>query len=111
MATTTKTQAVAGPGRRFGTGISDEDWKVYESIPAIVDYMPHPDYRLAATGDRLFGPGAEPIHVPPWRPYPEVGQDDVRPPKARSFLSGRQEVLLFMRYNYARYRLAKLLAA
>jgi len=85
--------------------------RVYESIPDSVDYVPHPDYRLAAMGDRLFGPDAEPIHVPPWRPYAEVGQGDASPPKARLFLSRDQEALLFMRYNYARYRLARVMAA
>jgi len=111
MATETKTEAVSRPRRRLGTGISKDDLRVYESIPERIDYMPHPDFRLAATGDRLFGPDSEPVHVPPWRPFPEVGQGEVSPPKARSFLSRDQETLLFMRYNYARYRLAKVMAA
>jgi RNA polymerase sigma factor (sigma-70 family) len=60
--------------------------------------------------DRLFGADAEKVHVPAWCCPAEVPEDrstaHVRPIK----LTGEQEVVLFLRYNYARCRLHRLIA-
>jgi RNA polymerase sigma factor (sigma-70 family) len=84
---------------------------LYESIPAEPDYVPHPDYRLAATERRLFGPEAEDIGVHQWREFPQVEDSRLCPPKPRRAVSRAHETELFMRYNYARYRVACLMAA
>ena len=91
--------------------MSHADRKFYESIPAEMDFMPHPDFALAGTEEKLFGPEAEVIPLPQWRPYTEMEEPGSTPPRARSKLTRHQESLLFMRYNFARSRVAELLAA
>jgi RNA polymerase sigma factor (sigma-70 family) len=78
-----------------------------------VDYVPHQQYRCAGTEETLFGPDAPTISVPQWRPAlgSEDGQEEAQLSPARpKSLSRQDEELLFMRYNCARYRLAKLSA-
>ena len=59
----------------------------------------------------LFGPEALQVTVPPWTNFPEPGEDGEMPVGVkRGALSGKDEAALFLRYNYARYRLGKLLA-
>ena len=88
-----------------------EERNLYLSIPEKMDYVAHPDYRLASMEKRLFGPAAEQIPVAQWRQYPELEDPDQDMPRVRPNLSQQQEALLFMRYNYARYRLAGLVTA
>jgi len=90
--------------------LSREDRNLYQSIPDEPDYVPHPDYRLVATERRLFGPGARTIEVHRWRHFPQVNGDDVAPAKPGRKLSREDEAELFMRYNYARYRVATLVS-
>ncbi len=99
--------------RRVATSLeklSREDRRLYESIGPEVDYVPHPDYRLAATEQRLFGPQARDIAVHQWRQFPEIEDERRRPARPRVKLSREDEAELFMRYNYARYRVAGLMA-
>jgi RNA polymerase sigma factor (sigma-70 family) len=76
-----------------------------------VDYVDHPSYKLIQTEAELFGPQAELVPVPRWRQYPELDEETDAPPKARTQLNRKQEELLFKRYNYARYKLRKLMLA
>jgi len=91
--------------------LSREDRNLYESIPDGIDYVPHPDFRLKGTEEELFGEEAEIVRVARWRHFPEVHDEEMASPKARPQLTREQEVLLFKRYNYARYRLAILVCA
>jgi len=97
--------------RERSAGLSDADRRFYESIPPEMGFMPHPDFALPGTEEKLFGPDAEVIPVPRWRPYAELDDPEATPSPARTRLTPHHERLLFMRYNYARRRLAELLAA
>ena len=109
IATLTNERSVARDGRsEFFASLSEQDRRLYRSIPGAVDYMPHPKFRLASTEAALFGPAAAVIAAPRWRPYLDIDDPEARPPKMRSLLSTEQEQTLFLRYNYARYRLARL---
>lgn len=55
----------------------------------------------------FFGSRAKAVNVPPWRLFPETPDDAARAPR-RKALSGEDEKHLFLRYNYARYRLDEL---
>ena len=103
-------QSAQAQRRRVPAGLSAEDRKLYESIPDQVQYVPHPDYHLVATERRLFGADAEQIAVHEWREFPQIDDPGLSPAKRRRALSRQQEAELFMRYNYARYRLAGLMA-
>ncbi|MHC4715877.1 MAG: sigma-70 family RNA polymerase sigma factor [Planctomycetota bacterium] len=116
MATTTaakkkRTKSSRQDQHRFLMSLSRSDRKLYEAIPEKIDYVPHPDYRLKRTEPELFGPEAETVRVAQWRHFPEVHEEETVSPKARPQLTREQEVLLFKRYNYARYRLAILVPA
>ena len=107
MATATAAARTKSLGaRRALEALSKEDRALYESIGPEPDYVPHPDYRLVATERRLFGDGARRIEVHRWRHFPEVEGDRARPASPDRKLSREDEAELFLRYNYARYRVA-----
>jgi RNA polymerase primary sigma factor len=60
--------------------------------------------------EQLFGPESIQVSVPAWTSFPEAGDDEMPRTSKRVALSGREEAALFLRYNYARYRLGRLLA-
>lgn len=92
-------------------GLTDEILEVYLRIPPDIGYVWHSSFDDPATAERLFGPGAEQVHVPAWCYPPEVPEN--RPPKRiRPIkLKAQHEATLFLRYNYARYRLQRLISA
>lgn len=91
--------------------MTDADRRLYMRIPDEVDYMPHESFSRPGIEEKLFGQAAEKIQVPRWDDYPEAAEG--RPLKSvkRQTLSRADEAGLFMRYNYARYRLSLLAAA
>ncbi len=98
-------------GRRVLEALSEEDRKLYEFVPEEMDYVFHPSFNLPASARRLFGQDAEEIPISRWRQYPALEEPRQPAPKARTHLTQEQEAELFLRYNYARYRLAKLIVA
>jgi RNA polymerase sigma factor (sigma-70 family) len=60
--------------------------------------------------EQLFGPGAIEVNVPAWTSFPEAGDEEMPRASKRAALSGKEEAAMFLRYNYARYRLGRLLA-
>jgi len=93
------------------SGLSESERLVYVRIPAVVDYVPNDSFGNSKTEAEMFGPAAEDIEIPMWTSFPEVAED-IRPARKgrRSRLSTSEEAQLFLRYNYARYRLAGLVA-
>jgi len=91
--------------------IDKTDERPCHAIPDHVEYVPHPEYLCRGTERELFGPSAHSIRVPRWRPPLETGdgQQEVQRPQAGPSLSRQDEVLLFRRYNCARYHLANLM--
>ena len=81
-------------------------------IPAEVTYVDHPSFALASTEAELFGDSASRIRQSCWLGFsdiPDQAAPMVRLPNQR--LSGADEATLFLRYNYARFRLRPLLEA
>jgi len=91
--------------------LSPEDRRLYQSMPATMDYVPHVSFSGRDTERQLFGPDAEEVPVVRWRQYPELDEPGHSPPRLRAQLTRSQEKVLFLRYNYARYRLSQLLRA
>lgn len=79
-----------------------------DTFPSELDYVDHPSFRVPQTEDELFGERADRIEVPAWTHFPEVPEDIEMARNGRTTLTPRDEVRLFLRYNYARYRLSKL---
>jgi RNA polymerase primary sigma factor len=70
-----------------------------------------PSFSSPKSEERLFGPDSVQVSVPAWTHFPELGDDDALPVAGkRASLSGREEAAMFLKYNYARYRLGVLLA-
>ncbi len=85
--------------------------ELYRQIPETIDYVSHPSFELAATEAQLFGASAREVDVPDWLNYVDEPDDVYAHAKRSRHLSGPDERLLFMRYNYARYRLSLLIDA
>jgi RNA polymerase primary sigma factor len=77
--------------------------QVYKTIPEDLDYVDHKSFSKAATEKKLWGPDRERIEVLDYSLFPE----DVDPRKTRQSISGDQERTLFLRYNYAKYRVVR----
>lgn len=74
-------------------------------------YVHHPSFTLPNACERFFGEDREVIDVSRYSLPPEVGEAPAAPKSRRSSLSREEERMLFLRYNYAKYRLKKLLEA
>ena len=92
-------------------GLSPHERRLYDRIGDDVDHVAHASFAWPAAEETLFGPDAEPVAVRRWTHFPEVPEDTPVRGQARTALTARQEAALFLRYNYARYRLGKLVAA
>ncbi len=90
-------------------GLSELERLAYARIPAKVDYVPSEMFSQAGAEREFLGPEADGIEIPNWTSFPEV-VEDAKPVRAvkRGKLSGKEEILLFLRYNYIRCRLAGL---
>ncbi len=91
------------------SGLSEEEWNIYARIPDGDNYVEHPSFAEASTELELFGRQADRINVPEWRHFSEVPEESSAPARGRKSLSAHDEALLFLRYNYAWYRMAKLM--
>jgi RNA polymerase primary sigma factor len=92
-------------------GLSSRQRQRYDLIGQEVDYMDDPSFAAPATEEALFGQDWAGVDVPMWTHFPEVPEDVVSSRGARVALRPKEEAGLFLRYNYARYRLALLVTA
>jgi RNA polymerase primary sigma factor len=92
-------------------GLEPRERELYDQIPEMVEYVDHPSFAAPKTEKQLFGEEAPEVEVPRWTHFPEVPDEAARPSRGRGSLSAKDEMILFLRYNYAKYRLAKLLSA
>jgi len=90
--------------------LSEEQLRLYNSIAPQVTYVYHPSFSLPGAERRLFGPGSEQIPVAQYTLFPELLDEHSCGQLGRLSLTPDQEKALFLRYNYAKYRLSKLQA-
>ena len=88
----------AEAGLDADAALSDHERELLGCIPPKVDCVPHVSFSARATEDRLFGRGSE-------------GDAAGAAALADGRLSRETEAVLFLRYNYARYRLGRLVEA
>ena len=79
-------------------------------LPEMVRYVDHPSFDQPGIEQDLFGSQAKSISVPRWRHFSQLPDNGSPVPRARTSVSHDDQSLLFLRYNYAKYRLARLLA-
>ena len=82
--------------------------KVYLSISDVVGYMSNDAFSQPDAESRFFGRQAGQIDAPGWDSFVENTDGDGVYAGCKVRLTGAQEKELFLRYNYARYRLAEL---
>ena len=109
-AQTTSSQAVQPDREALGTprGLTEDERRVYARIPAKVEYVADESFDRPGAEAELFGPQAAPIEIPAWTSFPEVANDVAPTRGRRKRLSAKEEAMLFLRYNYARCRLSRL---
>jgi len=90
-------------------GLTPEELAACRQIPSAIRYVDHESFALPSAEDRYGPSGAEQMHLPAWThsqdPTDAVGISGIKAVR----LSRSEEKLLFLKYNYARYRLAGLL--
>ncbi|HDZ19866.1 hypothetical protein LCGC14_0563010 [marine sediment metagenome] len=87
--------------------LSEQERQVYERVPVHVDFVPHESFDRAETEQTLFGE-TERLSIPMWTHFPGVPDDHHTAARSRKALTREEEARLFLRYNYARYRLSAL---
>lgn len=90
--------------------LEDSDRKLYERIPKAVSYMPHPSFEEPGAEERFFGPEVATIRLPGWSDFIQAEEEIERSGGSvgRLRLKEAEEKELFLRFNYARYRLHQL---
>ncbi len=108
--TVTTTQYRSTDAPQWWANLTKVEKQLYLEIPEEMEYVHHPSFSLPQTEDRLFGDGAEEIPVPQWSYFPDATETSPQPVE-RTSLTRQHEQTLFLRFNYARYRLSKLIEA
>ena len=88
--------------------LSKEQRESYKRIPAKIKPVWHPCFDDSDAKARFFGPEARQISRPQWTLFPEVPEQAAKTLHSRKSLSKADEAQLFLRYNYARFRLSEL---
>jgi len=88
--------------------LTKEQHQSYAKIPAKIKPVWHPCFDDTDAKARCFGPKAKQIASPQWRLFPEVPEQASEMLQRRKVLSKGDEAQLFLRYNYARFRLSRL---
>ena len=72
-----------------------------------ISFVYHPSFASASAENTYFGPDQPAIDVPAWRDYSLDGENALMARRRTKILSGDEERQLFLRYNYASYRLSQ----
>lgn len=101
-------QKVRPQRRRKDRGLTKQQQDCYNRIPMNTKPVWHPSFDAADAKATFFGPGVREIKTPGWALCPEVSEEPSKAPPGRMVLCKSDEAKLFLRYNYARFRLSKL---
>ena len=99
------------PPKRASRGwnsLSDEERRRYAGIPRRIEYVGHESFSSPEVEADLFGPDGLEVGDPVYTLAPEVPEDVPERAKARTLLGHREQTVLFLKYNYAKYRLEEL---
>lgn len=88
--------------------LDDGQRDAYRRIPDKLDFVFNEQFNAPGAERRFFGPDADRIEVPVWTTFPEVAEEATRIRGRHTRLRPGEEATLFLRYNYARWRLANL---
>ena len=94
----------------FLRNLSPAQRQTYLQIPETLEYVPHELFETPEAEESLFGESAPDVEIPVWMQFPEV-PEDIAPRSSKGRLTAKEEQHLFLRYNYARYRVCRLIEA
>jgi RNA polymerase primary sigma factor len=97
-------------GADFPDGLSPEEEVAYRAIPPDVPYVHHESFDSPSAREPLPAECDRPPDAPAWPYRPPRAEHAAPAGPATLRLSRDDEARLFVQYNYARYRLAKLQA-
>jgi RNA polymerase sigma factor (sigma-70 family) len=83
----------------------------YDELPESIDWVDHESFHEADAEQRYFGESAPNVEVPHWNSFPEVPEDIDTAQRSKNRLTAAEERELFLRFNYARFRMAEVLDA
>jgi RNA polymerase primary sigma factor len=111
VAKTDSTAQRKAPDRQAVEALGPEEAALYREVPSDVRYVHHESFDSPRTASRLFADDEPQRRPPPWTHCPEP-EDSVAAAHAKAFrLDRHEEAKLFLQFNYARFRLARLRAA
>lgn len=108
MKTTQKKSEKWSESQAFNEQLSASELATYERIQDNVDFVDNDLFHQADAEKRLFGPDAMKIEIPIWSSFSDDPEELPLVKGRKAKLTGAEEIELFLRYNYARYRLSKL---
>ncbi len=100
----------AGPAT-VPKGLNERQRQRYLSIPQEMDYVYDDSFSQPNIEEELFEQHKEDLNIRQWRNFPQVPEDRQQTAAPRKTPTKSQEQLLFLRYNYARWRLSELIIA
>jgi RNA polymerase sigma factor (sigma-70 family) len=89
----------------------DPDLMESPSINALLDCVPHDSFSDPQTEEKFFGPEAMEMPSLGWNHFPEVPEEIDLVARNHRKLKAGEEKMLFLKYNYCRYRLSQLAEA
>ncbi|MBT3198476.1 MAG: sigma-70 family RNA polymerase sigma factor [Phycisphaerales bacterium] len=88
--------------------LSPQQQDIYRAIPESVEHVHNESFQKPSTERTLFETEHCQFDIPQWTHFPEVPEDNPTIRTTRKALTKQQESQLFLRFNYARYRLGEL---
>ena len=101
--------AKARPKKKRVRRGQEADDRLFSQIPEKMDYVPDQSFSAIDVEEKLYGESAPEITIPWWTHFPDVPEDIPPARGAKTRLTGAEEVTMFLRYNYSRYRLSELI--
>jgi len=103
-----KERAKRAPARAISPELNPEERRAYGGIPSKMQYVYDPLFSSSDAASTLWDSGSPEIPVGCYAPRRESAGEQATGWEKSSRLTAQQERVLFLRYNYAKFRLAQL---
>ncbi len=90
-------------------GLNERQRQRYLAIPPEMDYVYHESFTRPDIEEELYERHEEDLNIRRWHNFPQVPEDRLQATGPRKSPTKSQEQLLFLQYNYARWRLGRLI--
>ena len=94
----------------FFDKLTSGELEIFNSVPDKIDFVCNELFDSSDAEETLFGKANNVVDIPMWSSFPETGITPSATAPVRKSLNRSDEATLFIRYNYARYRLSDAVA-